>query len=279
MRNSYVHLQPAISVLMPAYNAQKYIAAAIDSILEQTFADFEFIIIDDGSSDKTASIIEEYAKKDDRIVFLQNSQNLKISQALNQGLEIAKGKFVCRMDADDWSYPERLRVQMDFMKAYPNVVICGADIEVCDQNLNLLNTRTYPNTDSQIRGRIFKINPFAHPVTFYQAEIAKEAGGYDANFNLAEDYDLYFRMGKFGEFANIPKVLLKLRTHAQSLSTQNISQQSRLNFSVRIKALKTYGYRACWGDKIFLFFNYLGIFLIPNQWKFKLYNFIRRLYG
>lgn len=272
-------LHPAVSVLMPAYNAQKYIAIAIKSILEQTFSDFEFIIIDDGSSDETPFIIEEYAKRDSRIVFLQNSQNLKISQALNQGLEIANGEFIARMDADDWSYPERLEVQLDFMMAHPEVVICGANIEVCDQNLNILNSRTYPRTNSQIRKRIFKINPFAHSVTFYRTEIAKNAGGYDANFNLAEDYDLYFRMGKYGEFANIPKILLKLRTHPQSLSAQQISTQSRLNFNVRLKAIKTYGYKPKWNDRIFLFFNYLGIFLIPNQWKFKLYNFFRRLYA
>lgn len=270
---------PVVSVLMPAYNAQKYIALAIESILEQTFSDFEFIIIDDGSTDKTPLIIEEYAKKDSRIIFLQNSQNLKISQALNLGLKIAKGEFIARMDADDWSYPERLRVQLDFMMAHPEVVISGANIEVCDQNLNILNSRTYLKTNLQIRNKIFKLNPFAHSVTFYRTEIAKKAGGYDANFNLAEDYDLYFRMGKYGEFANISKVLLKLRTHPQSLSAQQISTQSRLNFNVRLKAIRTYDYKPRWSDKAFLFFNYLGIFLIPNQWKFKLYNFIRRLYG
>jgi len=271
--------QPLVSVLMPAYNAKDYAGLAIESILNQTFADFEFIIIDDGSSDQTTLIIEKYAKEDGRIVFLKNNQNLKISQTLNLGLKIAKGEFIARMDADDWSYPERLGMQLDFMMAHPEVAINGANIEICDQNLNVLNVRTYPNTNSQIRNKIFRLNPFAHSVTFYKTEIAKKAGGYDANFNLAEDYDLYFRMGKYGEFANISKVLLKLRTHPQSLSAQQISTQSRLNFSVRLKALKTYGYKANWSDKIFLFFNYLGIFLIPNQLKFKLYNLIRRLYG
>ena len=271
--------RPLVSVLMPAYNAQSYLEKAIESILNQTFADFEFIITDDGSSDQTPLIIEEYAKKDGRIIFLQNSQNLKISQTLNWGLEIARGEFICRMDADDWSYPERLAVQLDFLQVHPKVVICGADIEVCDQNLNILNSRTYPKSDLQIRERIFQINPFAHSVTFYRAETAKKAGGYDANFNLAEDYDLYFRMGKYGEFANIPKVLLKLRTHPQSLSALQISTQARLNFSVRLRALKTYGYKAGWSDKFFLLINYLAIFLIPNQWKFKLYNFVRRFYG
>lgn len=271
--------QPAVSVLMPAYTAQDYVAIAIESILSQTFSDFEFIIIDDGSSDKTPLIIKEYAKKDERIVFLQNSQNLKISQALNLGLEIARGEFICRMDADDWSYPNRLEYQLEFMRKNPEVVICGADIEVCDENLKTLNRRIYPKTNADIRKKIFRLNPFAHPVTFYQTEIAKKAGAYDPNFNLVEDYDLYFRLGKFGQFANIPKVLLKLRTHPQSLSVKSISAQARLNFSVRLKALKSYVYKAGWSDKIFLLFNYLAIFLIPDQYKFQLYNFIRRLYG
>lgn len=270
---------PVVSVSMPAYNAQDYIASAIESIINQSFDNFEFIIIDDGSNDKTPLIIEEYAKKDQRIVFLQNNQNLKISQTLNQGLEIARGELIARMDSDDWSYPNRLKVQMDFMQAHPEVVICGADIEVCDKNLKTLNLRTYPKTDAEIRQKIFKINPFAHPVTFYRTEIAKKAGGYDANFNLVEDYDLYFRMGKFGKFANIPKVLLKLRTHPQSLSAREIALQSHLNFNVRLKAIKSYNYKPGWSDKIFLFLNYLAIFLIPNQFKFQLYNFVRRLYS
>lgn len=271
--------RPAISVLMPAYNAQSYIAEAIESILDQTFADFEFIIIDDGSGDQTPLIIEEYAKRGKRIVFLQNSQNLKISETLNRGLEIARGEFIARMDADDWSYPNRLEDQLRLMRKNSGLVICGADIEICDQNLKPLNIRIYPRTDTQIRNKIFKLNPFAHSVTFYKTEIAKKAGGYDSNFNLAEDYDLYFRMGRFGQFANIPKALLKLRTHSQSLSARAISTQARLNFSVRLKALKSYGYKAGWGDKIFLLFSFLGILIIPNHWKFQLYNFIRRHYG
>lgn len=270
---------PVISVLMPAYNAEKHIALAIESILSQTFADFEFIIIDDASLDRTPLIIEEYAKKDQRIVFLKNSQNLKISGTLNIGLQTAKGEFICRMDADDWSYPERLGTQLDFMKEHPEVVISGANIEVCDQNLDILNIRTYPKTDPQIRNKILKLNPFAHPVTFYKTEIAKKVGGYDANFNLAEDYDLYFRMGKYGQFANISKVLLKLRTHSQSLSAQQMADQARINYRVRLKAIKTYGYKTSWSDKVFLFLNYLAIFLIPKQYKFQLYNFLRRLYG
>lgn len=269
---------PLVSVLMPAYNAEKYIAAAIESILKQTFSDFELIIINDGSTDQTPEIIEEYSQKDSRVIVLKNEKNLGICSALNRGLENARGIYLARMDADDWSYPERLKLQLDFLQDHPEVVIVGGMIEVCDQDLRVLNRRSYPLTDEEIRKKILRLNPFAHPATFYRLETAKKVGGYNPHLVLVEDYDFYFRLGNYGKFGNLPQTILKLRTYPASYSFQNISNQSRLNLYVRLKTVNEYGYSMGWLDKLFLAANFLAIFLIPNRLKFWLFNLWRRFY-
>ena len=185
--------EPKLSVLMPAYNAEKYIGEAIESILNQTFKDFEFIIIDDCSTDKTWEIILDYSKKDDRIIALRNEKNLKISATLNKGIEIVKGKYIARMDADDWSYPDRLQKQHEFMEKNLEVGISGGTIEVCDENLKVLNKRAYNLTDEEIRKKIFRYSPFCHPATIYKTVLAQK-NYYNLDLETAEDYDFYFRV-------------------------------------------------------------------------------------
>lgn len=267
---------PTISVLMPAFNAEKYIRTAVESILNQTFSDFEFLIIDDGSVDSTWEIIKVYAQKDSRIKLLRNQSNLGICETLNRGLRFAKGKYLARMDADDWSFPERLELQIAFMEANPKVVICGGNIKVCDENLKLLNKREYPQRDNQIRASIFRLNPFAHPTVMFRTEAVKKAGGYNPKLADVEDYDLYFRLGKFGQFANLSQTLLKLRTHPSSISSRTISRQTRLNLYIRLKAVGEYGYKMSLKDKIFFGLNLMGALLIPEKLKFQVYNFLRK---
>lgn len=126
---------PKVTVLMPAYNAEKYIETAIESILNQTYKDFEFIIVNDCSTDSTLDIIERYAKQDKRIKIISNKENQKIAQTLNNGLKEAKGKYIARLDADDWSYPERLEKQVNFMEENPDVVLSSGNMEICDGEL------------------------------------------------------------------------------------------------------------------------------------------------
>lgn len=268
---------PTISVLMPAYNAEKYLAAAVESILNQNHSDFELIIIDDGSTDSTGKIIQNYAKKDRRVAAVQN-EHQGICPTLNRGVEIAHGQYIARMDADDWSYPQRLARQFNFMESQPKVVICGGQIEICDENLKTLNTRGYPTTDKEIRKKIFRLNPFAHPATMYRTEAARKVGGYNPHLQDVEDYDFYFRLGKLGQFANLSQTVLKLRIHPSSISSQKISRQARLNLYVRLKAMAEYGYKTSWQDKAFLIANVVGLVVIPPKLKFKLFNFLRRIY-
>lgn len=266
---------PAISVVMPVYNSAKYLPLAIESILNQTYSDFEFIIIDDGSTDASWDIIRGYATKDKRIKIKKNVSNLGICRTLNEGLSQAKSDFIARMDSDDWSYPDRFGKQLAFMKSHPKVVICGGGIEVCDSNLKVKNSRYYPASDKKIREKILRINPFAHPAVLFRADAFHKTGGYNPDLSGVEDYDLYFRIGKYGKFANVAEKVLKLRTHPDSVSSRIISKQARLNLYVRIKAITEYGYVMSFIDKVYFFFNFIGIGLIPGFLKFKTYNFLR----
>lgn len=269
---------PAVSVVMPAFNAEKHIKTAIQSILSQTFANLELIIIDDGSNDSTGDIIAKFAQKDKRIIVLRNKINIGICKSLNKGIKQARGKYLARMDSDDWSFPDRLYKQFAFMKKHPKAVVCGGAIEVCDGSLKVMNQRRYPVSDKKIREKMLRINPFAHPAVIFKKDAVLKVGGYNEKLFTVEDYDLYFRLGKIGKFANLSSKVLKLRTHKNSVSSKLIAKQARLNLYVRLKAVYEYGYIMNLSDKIYFFLNFLGVICIPSFLKFKTYNFLRRFY-
>jgi len=266
---------PLVSVVMPAYNAEKYISEAIESILNQTFKDFEFIIIDDGSTDRTWEIIQEYAKKDERIVPLKNEKNLKTTVTLNKGVDLSKGKYLVRMDADDWSYPDRIQEQFEFMEKNPEIAVSGGSIEVCDENLMIKNKRKYPLSDNEIRKKIFRYNPFAHPSIILRKNKVLEVGKYDEKLPLTQDYDLYFRLGNVGKLANLSNVLLKLRTHTDSSSLSQSKLQERIALYVRIKATMEYGYKMEVSDKIYTFLQWFSTFFLSGNLKFRIFNLVR----
>lgn len=265
-----------ISVLMPVYNGRKYLRTSVNSILSQTFKDFEFIIVDDGSTDGTWAEIEKNAGIDKRIVPLRNRKNLRTSAALNRGLAAAKGKYIVRMDADDWSYPDRLEEQYKFMESHPEVGVSGGTIVVCDSKLNGINERKYPLTDKEVRKIIFRFSPFAHPATIWRTSVIKGVGGYNENIPLSQDYELYFRVGKISKFGNLNKVLLKLRTHHDSSSVVRGKFQEQYTIYSRIKAFLELGYKMTFYDKLYTFLQMMSMVIIPPRLKFWIFNYLRK---
>lgn len=265
-----------ISVLMPVYNAEKYLKESIESILNQTFKEFEFIIIDDGSVDDSWKIIGQFALLDKRIISIKNNKNLRTSVTLNKGLRIAKGKYVVRMDADDWSYSDRLQKQYDYMEKYPDVGVSGGTIEVCDKNLKMINKREYPLTDKEARKIIFCFSPFAHPATIWDTKVMKKVGGYNENISLSQDCELYFKAGQFVKFGNVKKTLIKLRTHETSSSVSKDVLQERYAIYVRIKAIIEYGYHPNFIDKLYILGRIAAMIFIPTKLKFWLFNLVRK---
>jgi len=267
---------PAISVLMPAYNAAAYIDTAIRSMVEQDFRDFELVVIDDASTDSTWESVLQYAKLDARVRPFRNAHNMKIAKALNRGIEVAAGRYIARMDADDWSHPDRLRKQFEFMERHPDVVLSGGTIEICDENLSPVNKRRYPLSDSEIRERMFYFSPFCHPAIIARADALRQSGGYNETMEVAQDYDLYFRIGRLGRLANVEDCLHRLRTHPASSSLSRGALQERNTLYIRVKAVMEYGYTMTTAARVYLALQYLSSFVLPFRVKFWLFNLLRR---
>lgn len=213
---------PKISVVMPVYNGEKYIKEAIDSILSQTFPDFEFIIINDCSTDNTESIIKSY--NDSRIRYIKNEKNLGVAESLNKGLDVAKGEYITRMDADDISLPERFEKQISFMDRHKNIAVSGCAIE----RFGAIGGKAYNEySKEKIRiGFLFRSCIF-HPTVMMRRSVMEiENYRYDVHFDKVEDYELWTRILPKYDICSIKSVLLKYRVHSGQV-TQNYSQMHK----------------------------------------------------
>jgi len=209
---------PLVSVIMPAFNCAKYIGEAIESILSQTFTDFEFIIIDDGSKDETHNLLLGYVEKDTRIRLIRNEKNLGIATSFNKGLRIAKGKYIARMDADDISMPSRFEQQIAFLFKHPSVGVLGTTAKVINEHGETMDRYFVPADHSMIAWALPFGHDFANPTVMIRAKVIKKAGGYFAETSIAEDVELWIKLAETTRFANIQKDLLIYRTHPQATS-------------------------------------------------------------
>lgn len=211
--------QPLVSVLMPCYNSAVFLHKAIDSILNQTYRKFEFIIIDDGSNDPTPAIIESYAQSDTRIKFYRNEVNRKLIYTLNRGVQLSGGEYIMRMDADDISHPERLEKQLTFMLEHPETDICSAGycyINLSDKKVQ----RSYPKTtlSKALHFQSFFSTPLTHAVILAKAEVLKK-NLYDPDFIHSEDFELFSRLLSNGyNLRNLKEILYYVRINPQSVS-------------------------------------------------------------
>lgn len=261
---------------MPVYNAEKFVTQAVESILNQTYEKFELIIIDDASTDSTSKILKDFKKKDKRITLIRNKENLGVTKSLNIAVAKAVGKYIVRMDADDWSYPDRFELQVKLMQDHPEVVVSGSYVEVCDSRLKTKYTRKYHLDDTTIRKHIFRYSPFAHPATIWKTNVLKKER-YNETITTCQDYELYFRVGKIGKFMNLDKPLLKLRLHEGSVSVIKNDLQWKNTVLIRFNAVLMLGYVMSNFDKIYSFLQEICIAVLPVNLRFILFNFLRRL--
>lgn len=259
---------PKVSVLLPVYNAERFLALAIESILSQTFQDFELIVIDDCSRDGSWRVVEEYAGKDARIVAVKNEKNLNLSATLNKGIAMAKGEYIVRMDHDDISLPFRLEKQVQFLDEHPDVGIVGGDIEIIDEEGMVFGQRKYNRTDQTIREKIFWYSPFCHPAVAIRKKILDEVGNYDHRFSPADDYELYFRVGMKSKFANLDATVLKYRiVRRTSMTTGGTRKMEKLTIAVRRKYADFPPYRMGFADRLYNLVHYLSLYLVPTKFK------------
>lgn len=209
-------MNPAISVILPVFNAAPYVEEAVQSILEQSYENFELLILNDGSTDASGKILGELAKKDTRIRLVQR-ENKGLIATLNEGLSLARAPLIARMDADDISLPSRLSLQLEHMNGHPDVVVVGGAIRYVDSVGNVGHSVVYP-TKSTVDAAILWGAPVAHPATMFRTEVARSVGGYPPTFPCAEDYAFWLRLRNWGCIDNLPQVVLHYRLHGQSAS-------------------------------------------------------------
>lgn len=192
---------------MPVYNAAKYLPEAIDSILSQTFQDFEFLIINDGSTDQTEKIINSYT---DQRIRLVSQDNQGLSVALNKGLNLARGKYIARMDADDISLPERLAKQAAFMDSHPAVGICGTGAMIIDEQGQAIRRAAYPLSHEEIEVELLFNSTFAHPAVMFRRSVL-QTHNLNYHHDKGEDFELWTRAVKVTKLANLKECLIKYR--------------------------------------------------------------------
>jgi glycosyltransferase involved in cell wall biosynthesis len=190
-----------------------------------------------------------------------------ISRTLNVGLAEARGKYVVRMDADDISLPRRLEIQWKYMEAHPEVGVAGGVMQLMDENGQDLGRRIYHQEDREIRQHLFRYSPFSHPTIILRKAVLDKCGGYDPQYDLAEDYELYFRLGRVAKFGNVPDTLLRYRVAKKSLTAQVARRMELKTLEIRRKAATDYGYTPTPGDRLYGFLQWLSIFLIPVKLK------------
>lgn len=266
---------PKISVIMPAYNAERYISEAIESILCQTFPDFELIILDDNSSDRTWELVSEFAQKDARIIAVHNEKNLDIAGNRNKGIGMSKGKYIVWQDADDVSLPTRLEKLYGYMESHPEVGICGSYFQSFKEGKDL-DIRKYETEDASLRKNIFRFSPVAQPTAIIKKEIFTKIGLYNVSSSPAEDIEMSFRIGELYKFGNIPEVLLRYREHTGSATFTRSKKQISETCRVRSSYMKNAHYTCTLTDRLVNGITWIFQYL-PQQINvpiFKIYRFI-----
>jgi len=232
---------PKVTVLMPVYNGEKYLREAIDSILGQTFADFEFLIINDGSTDGSLEVLRPYS--DPRVRVVGNEKNLGLVATLNRGLALAKGEYVARMDCDDISLPKRLEKQIAFMDAHPEIGICGTWVKTFG-NTNDITIR-FPTDPDKIRCVTFFNSCVSHPSIVMRSAALKMHGiSYDPAYCHAEDYALWVEALQHFDLANIGEVLHLYRQHPDQVTVRHLAAQTETIHGIRRNLLADLGVEA-----------------------------------
>ena len=229
---------PRVSVLMAVHNGERHLAEALDSVLAQTLADFELVVVDDASTDGTADMLDAYAERDGRVVVIRNAENLRLPASLNRGLAHCRAPLVARADADDVNLPERLERQAAFLDRHLDVGVVGCAFRKMDEAGHLLNTVRYATDHEAIRARQLFLSSFLHPGVVFRASVVRAVGGYDEAYWTAQDSDLWTRLRDRTRFANLPDVLVHYRVHGDSIVRTRGDEGQRLSICATRRPLE-----------------------------------------
>lgn len=272
---NYKIKKPVVTVYMPVFNSEKYLADSIESILNQTYSHFEFIMIDDGSTDSSWKIIRYYARKDSRIRAYKNKINLGVSLNSNIAISLARGQYIARIDADDIAFPDRLRKQLNYLKNHPDTVAVGGQCITIDNDNLIIGHKKFPTNPEKLASMLFWAVPIQQPsMMVNRKKLPKNFVWYEKNKTSAEETTLMFNMLKFGKLANLPDYLLYYRQLSTSLSHQNPKLTYYLTLQSRINALSD-GYKPSISAVIINLIQFCAVNLLPAYAITWLWNSIR----
>lgn len=232
---------PKISVVISVRNQEKYLIKAVQSILNQSYTNFELLIVDDASKDNSGNILKSI--KDPRVKIITNSKHIGLTKSLNLAINKSTGEYIARMDADDISYPERLKTEMAFLEKHPEIALVGSWVELINEAGKRLSLKRLPCTSLEIKNKLIKANQFYHPTLLIRKEVLLKYGLYDEKFEYSQDYELILRIASHCQVANIPESLLMYRVNSKgAISYEKVKQQAYFALLARLKALKDYRY-------------------------------------
>lgn len=272
---NYRTKKPVLSVYMPVFNAAPYLAESIESILNQTLKNFEFVIVDDCSTDNSWKIIKSYARRDSRIRILRNRLNLGVSITSNIAISLARCKYIARMDADDISSPDRLQKQLKFLRSNKDTIIVGGQCTIINENNQILGQKSFPTNSKSISDMIFWAVPVQQGyMTVNRSLLPKNFTWYSPTKFSAEEVDLYFELSQYGKFANLEDNLYYYRQVNHSLSHQNPKKTFWLTLQSRLKAINSGIYPSL--NAVFInFLEIILILILPSLLINQLWNLVR----
>ncbi len=250
---------------MPYYNAAAFLNEAVSSILNQTFSDFELIILDDASTDESVDIIQQHLD-DPRVRYYRNEKNQGIVHNLNKGLSLARADIIARMDGDDVAELNRFELQYNFLQHHPDIAAVGSYVRIIDENGVVIDQRTKLTDVEAIRQTVLVYSPLVHPAAMYRRDIIAKVGGYRQQYLYNEDIDLWYRLiGNGYAISNVPEYLLRYRYHGAS-TAHRAAQNAKQLYRLRKETIQTFKLRVSMYMRALIFIQlFAGIVLTGRQ--------------
>jgi glycosyltransferase involved in cell wall biosynthesis len=276
MRNKSTTHIPTISVVMSAYNEAAFLRESLESILNQTFPDFELIVVNDASTDNTGAILDEYARLDSRIKVIHNSRNLRMAASVNKAVEVAQGRYIARMDADDISELTRFEKQIAYLEKHPKTVAVGTQCVTIDKDGNITGEKIFPLAHPEIYDYICKFVPVQQPsMMIAYHRLPKGFVMHNTHCRIGEEIELLFKLFQYGKVENLPEKLLRYRIHANNTSFLNVKESFFNTFRFRIQAIFKYGYRPSLGGIVVSLMQAVVISALPKPAIMFIYSNMR----
>lgn len=262
-----------VSVLMPVHNGERFMRPAIDSILEQTYENFELIIVDDCSNDGTWNIISSYKKNfPDKIKAMRLDHRHGAFGATNIAFKKAKGEFIAPMDSDDVAHKDRLQKEVTFLLAHPDVIVVGSQAYLINADGEKIGEKVFPLTHEGIYKKFFEVHPIVHPSCMMRRSLLpNENHIYRIKYGVNDDYYTFFTFLSYGKFANLPEFLLKYRIHGNNSSLQQLKNKFFQTVRIRVTAVFYFNYRPHWISVTKFLAQIVAVSLMPERMIYMVY--------